>query len=191
MEYWNHNTAYYGWVKKNTLGCKDILDVGCGDGSLVRFLDDGKRKVCGIDVDRDCVKRAVGASGGRFVCGQFETYEFERKFDAVIFSASIHHMDMEKAIIKAKSILKTGGVILIVGPAKPSTAFDWTIEGMRVIPCAVMSKIRHMKSSEENNVPVSYKLPKMNEVRVIAGRMMPHCKIRYGLYYRYLLKWRM
>ncbi|MBR2801520.1 MAG: hypothetical protein IKE21_02845 [Erysipelotrichaceae bacterium] len=44
--YWNHNSAYYPWIKKKTADCHHILDVGCGDGSLMRYLDDGKKEVC-------------------------------------------------------------------------------------------------------------------------------------------------
>lgn len=106
--YWNHNVAYYDWIKNTTIACKDILDVGCGDGSLFRYLDNGKRMLVGIDVDEECIKRTLDESTSndvQFICNRFETYNFEEKFDAVIFIASIHHMDMTVALSKAKSIL--------------------------------------------------------------------------------------
>ena len=51
--YWNHNSAYYPWIKKKTADRHHILDVGCGDGFLVRYLDDGTKKITGIDPDQD------------------------------------------------------------------------------------------------------------------------------------------
>ncbi len=63
-------------------------------------------------------------------------------------------MDMTAALSKAKSILRSGGMILIAGLAKPSNFFDWVVEAFRVIPCAIVSKIRHMQSSEKNHIPV-------------------------------------
>lgn len=190
--YWNHNVAYYKWIRNNTMTCKNILDVGCGDGSLVRYLNDGKRSIVGIDINGSCIKCASNKydeANTAFICDNFETYKFEDKFDAVVFVASIHHMNMATAVNKAKAILKTDGIILIVGLAKPSNFFDWTVEIFRVIPCFVLSKVRHMQSSEKNNVPVSYEFQGMNEVRSIANYLLPSSKIRYGLYYRYLLKW--
>ncbi len=191
--YWNHNTAYYGWIKKNTANCRDILDVGCGDGSLVRYLEDSRRSISGIDIDEGCIKRALGEYGTantNYICGDFETYNFGKEFDAVIFVASIHHMDMAAALNKAKAILKPGGMILIVGLAKPSNPLDWLVEALRVVPCVVISKVRHMQSSEDGGIPVSYDFQGMNEVREIADSLLPSSKIKYGLYYRYLLNWR-
>ncbi|WP_363316685.1 class I SAM-dependent methyltransferase [uncultured Dysosmobacter sp.] len=191
--YWNHNVAYYDWIKNSTMACKDILDVGCGDGSLVRYLDDGKRTLVGIDGDEACIKRALNESGSnnaQFIYNRFEAYNFEKKFDAVVFVASIHHMDMTVALNKAKSILKPDGMILIVGLAKPSNFFDWVVEAFRVIPCTIVSKIRHMQSSEDNHISVSYHFQEMNEIRTTADILLPSSKIKYGLFYRYLLWWK-
>lgn len=191
--YWNHNVAYYDWIKNTTIACKDILDVGCGDGSLVRYLDDGKRNLVGIDVDQSCIKHALNESNSdnvQFFCTHFEAYDSGQKYDAVIFIASIHHMDMSVALEKAKSILKPDGMILIVGLAKPSNFLDWVVEAFRVIPCAIVSRIRHIQSCEENNIPVSYHFPTMNEIRATANALLPSYKMKYGLFYRYLLWWK-
>ncbi len=53
-----------------------------------------------------------------------KTYNFDKKFVAIIFIASIHHMDITVALNKTKSILKPNGMILIAGLAKPSNLFD-------------------------------------------------------------------
>lgn len=191
--YWNHNVAYYHWIKKMTIACREILDVGCGDGSLVRYLDDGKRMLVGIDVDEECIKYALHEAASdhvQYICSRFEAYGFEKKFDAVVFIASIHHMDMKAALRKAKSILKPQGLILIVGLAKPSNCIDWAVEALRVIPCRILSKIKHMQSSEENNIPVSYHFQELNEVRATANRLLPSFNIKYGLFFRYLLWWK-
>ena len=191
--YWNHNVAYFDWIKNATIECNDILDVGCGDGSLVHYLDDGKKMLVGIDAEEKCINRALSESDShniQFICGRFELHNFEKKFDAVIFVASLHHMDMTVALNKAKSILKPDGMILIVGIAKPSNFFDWMVEALRVIPCKIASKIKHERTTEENNVPVSYHFPKMNEVRATANILLPLARLKYGLFFRYLLLWK-
>lgn len=55
--YWNHNSAYNPWVKKKTMNCRSILDVGCGDGSLILYLNDGIKKIIGIDPDRRSIEK--------------------------------------------------------------------------------------------------------------------------------------
>ncbi len=192
MNYWNHNTAYYGWIKKETANCRSVLDVGCGDGSLIAYLDDGSKKLTGIDRDKFCISKADSnrkAYNTEFICSSFEDFQPGDKFDAVTFVASLHHMEMKRAIEKSVSVLNDGGVLLAVGLAKPSTAVDHVIEWLRVIPCAVISRIRRMRSSESESIPVSYDFPEMDEVRKTADEMLPGYSIKYGLYYRFLLKW--
>lgn len=189
--YWNHNVAYYDWLKRETASCASVLDVGCGNGVLCAVLDDGRKTVTGIDPDEGCIQAALArrSENEEFLCAAFETYRFDGSFDAVVFVASLHHMEMRYAVQKAKALLNPGGRLLVVGLAKPSNILDYLIEGLRVLPCAVISRVKHMKTSEEQNIPVSYSFPAMNEVRETARELLTGAKLRYGLYYRYLLKW--
>ncbi len=191
--YWNHNTAYYKWIKRRTADCRSVLDVGCGDGSLLAYLDDGSKKLTGIDIDPSCIFRANSknkSANTQYLCCSFDGYKTHSFYDAVIFVASIHHMDMPAAIERAKALLSPNGLLIIVGLATPSTVMDYMIEGLRILPCKVISQLKLMQSSETRNIPVSYKLPSLNEVRDILPKTLPHSVIKYGLYYRYLLAWR-
>ncbi len=191
--YWNHNTAYYKWIKRRTAACGSVLDVGCGDGSLIAYLDDGSKKLTGIDIDPSCIFRAESrnkSANTQFLCCSFDGYETRRLYDAVVFVASIHHMDMTAAIERGKQLLSPNGLLIIVGLASPSTVMDYAAEGLRIIPCNVISRLKNMQSSESRSIPVSYKLPSLSEVRGIVSRTLPHAVIKYGLYYRYLLVWR-
>lgn len=192
MEYWNHNTAYYKWIKKQVIHCSRILDVGCGDGSLIGFLDDCNKHLTGIDSYEPCIKKAKSQFQSErcdFYCDDFLEHSFDCKFDAIIFVASIHHMNMRKALEKAKSLLDENGVILIVGLGKPSSFLDYIIECSRVIPSFIISKCKKIHSCEDENIPVSYELPAMNEIRNIKNEVLVGAKIRDGLFYRYLVKW--
>ena len=190
--YWNHNTAYYGWIEKRLSGRRRILDVGCGDGSLAAFLNDGMRTIMGIDAEEDCIARArdaVDSPNVSFLCAKFEEYQSEELFDAVIFAASLHHMNMREALNKAKGILSPGGRLLIVGLAASSTVTDHLLELFRVLPAKVLSALHRIRTAEELGTPASYNFPPMNEVRRTAHALLPGAVIRYGLYYRYLLEW--
>ena len=66
--YWNHNSAYYPWIKEKTGHCQTILDAGCGDGTLVFFLNDGEKRITGIDPDAQSIKKAAAAKTGENLC---------------------------------------------------------------------------------------------------------------------------
>lgn len=190
--YWNHNSAYYPWVQKKVASCRTVLDVGCGDGSLALFLDDGIKRIIGIDSDHHCIERAssVNNSGNlQFCCCGFENYTPDMRFDAIVFVASIHHMDMAESLQKAKSLLSPTGKLLVVGLAAPSAITDWVLEAARVIPSKVISAFHHMQSSEDLNLPTAYDSPAMKDIRSIVKKELPRARMHYGLHYRYLLEW--
>ncbi len=189
--YWNHNSAYYPWIKKKTENCKNILDVGCGDGSLVFFLSDGTKRIVGIDTDNNCIEKAISKDSSNchlYGCS-FEDYTTDMRFDAIVFVASIHHMDMISSLQKAKSLLAPSGKLLIVGLAAPSTIADWILEAARVIPSKVISSLHHIQTSEQLGIKTSYDLPGMKDVRNMVKQELPEARIHYGLHYRYLLEW--
>ena len=126
----------------------------------------------------------------KYLNKDFLEYDFKnQKFDVIIFVASIHHMDMKNALIKAKRILNKNGIILIVGLAKPSSIIDWTVEIIRILPSKIISTFKQIKTSEDLNINVSYDFPMMREVRNVCNKELENYKIRYGLHYRYLLYW--
>ncbi len=190
--YWNHNSAYYPWVRKKTANCRTVLDVGCGDGSLAWFLADDTKRIVGIDADEHCIEKARSVERGGnvgLICCSFRDFTPNTAFDAIVFAASIHHMDMTKALQKAKSLLTPCGKLLIVGLARPSAAIDWALEAVRFLPSKILSAVHHMQTSEELSLPVAYDYPTMKEIRSIVKRELPSAKIHYALHYRYLLEW--
>ncbi|RVU97153.1 class I SAM-dependent methyltransferase [Coriobacteriales bacterium OH1046] len=194
LPYWNHNAAYYAWVRSEVATCSSILDVGCGNGALARYLSTGGNRIVGIDPAQGCIERARALSSGDvrvvFECVPFSSYQAPpESFDAILFVASLHHMDAAEALGKAKSLLASGGKIVIVGLASPSSLLDWAVEALRAIPCRISSAIHRENSSEKLEIPTSYKFPAMSDVRALAGRMLPGARLRHGLHYRYLLTW--
>ena len=191
---WNHNSNYYKWIENEIEDKTKILDVGCGDGSLVNYLNNNKREILGIDISEKCIERAnhniKKNDNIKFILTSFEDFDNKNEcYEAIIFCATLHHMEMKQAISKSKNILNKGGILLIVGLYKPSSIWEWILEFLRVIPCLIFSKLNKMKNSEDLDIPTSYDIPKMCEIKKIFNMLIPGYSISYGLYYRYLLKW--
>ncbi|MGT2907822.1 class I SAM-dependent methyltransferase [Streptococcus dentiloxodontae] len=193
--YWNHNTAYFSWIGQQLAnGEQKILDVGCGDGRLAMYLSAKERTIIGIDPDEACIQRACSQNKYEnnlcFQTTTFEDFQAESEsFDAIIFVASLHHMDMTRAVQKVVSLLKPEGHLIIVGLAKPSAITDWLIEAVRIIPVKISNFLHHTTTTEALEVPVSYNFPRMNAVRQLLKTELQGATLRRGLYYRYLLSW--
>ena len=98
-----------------------ILDFGCGDGNLIRLLqDEGFRNVTGIEPDRTLLydtdltgKVIVGSAPELPFCGE--------TFDAIISNAVLHHLPDEAALIASVKdffrILRDGGLFCYTEPA--------------------------------------------------------------------------
>ena len=98
-------------------------------------------------------------------------------------------MDMTESLRKAKSLLSSCGILVIVGLAKPSTIPDWILEAARVLPSKLSSLLHHIRTSEELGVKTDYRLPRMSDVSRIVRQELPGARIHYALHYRYLLEW--
>jgi len=190
---WNHNYAYNRWIAKMIGNRNNILDVGCGDGTLALYLRTTDNDILGIDISDSSIQKANKKNIYRnvsFIQTPFEEFQANNEsFDAIVFVASIHHMDMIKAIDKAKKLLAKNGVLIIVGLAKPSSLFDWIVELARIIPSKTISIIKKNITSEELEIDVSYDFPTMETVRQICKEKLCGYSLRFGLHYRYLLTW--
>ncbi len=191
--YWTHNVAYHEWILRHISPTDSVLDVGSGDGLLLEKLSTMCRICVGVEPHAKSAERAekrlenIKNAAVRAVT--LDGFQSDEKFDAVIFAASIHHMDMEKALIKAKSHLVHGGKILIIGCAKPKGIGDFAVDALRVIPAKIGSILHGERDGGEIGVPTQGPELSLREIKNIVKRELPRAKIRRGLYYRYLLSW--
>lgn len=108
-----------------------ILDVGCGDGGLVRFLTREGARVVGLECSQVQLRHAEAAArigGESYVFGRGEDLPFEdRSFDAVVFSNSLHHVApeaMDRALEEAGRVLRPGGLLYVVEPLAEGPLFE-------------------------------------------------------------------
>ncbi|MBI2672554.1 methyltransferase domain-containing protein [Candidatus Woesearchaeota archaeon] len=101
-------------IKKHIKKNDKILEIGCGSGNLLRFIECDN--IYGLDISSNMVKEAKkSVPNGNFIAGDAENLPYENNlFDKVIISEVLYYLpDMEKAISEAKRVLKKDGVILI------------------------------------------------------------------------------
>jgi len=111
---------------------RDVLDVGCGDGWLVRRLASAGARVVGLDPSRDALDRARsdGSSDAslRYVEGVAEALELpDASFDVVIFFNSLHHVppeSMDAALAEAARVLRRDGLLYVQEPLAHGPAFE-------------------------------------------------------------------
>ena len=96
----------------------DVLDVGCGTGVLFRdYLTRGVCSVTAVDISPEMVKIAAAKfpeESIRVLCGDMETLELLRRFDAaMVYNAFPHFLDPERLINVLAHHLKPGGRLSI------------------------------------------------------------------------------
>ncbi|NLW48253.1 MAG: class I SAM-dependent methyltransferase [Firmicutes bacterium] len=78
-----------------------ILDLGCGPGNIVKFLvnQDKGYKILGVDLSPKMLKIArQNVPTEQFIIGDIRHLQMERKFDAVIVSFCMIHLNDDEAI---------------------------------------------------------------------------------------------
>jgi SAM-dependent methyltransferase len=99
----------------------EILDVGCGPGTITAALAKATGSAVGIDISAKAVAaaRAMAADARLpnvgFVRGTMTALPFdEARFDAVFFHAVLYHLDaatLATTLSEAKRVLKPGGIL--------------------------------------------------------------------------------
>ncbi len=120
-------------VMRENLPLKDaaVLDVGCGDGSLVRFMTREGARVTGLEPSAAQLARAKSptpAGQERYRRGGGEALDFDDgTFDAVVFFNSLHHIPVAlqaTALAEAQRVLRPGGLLYIQEPVAAGPYFE-------------------------------------------------------------------
>jgi SAM-dependent methyltransferase len=111
---------------------RDVLDVGCGEGWLVRRLGEHGARAVGVDPLAVALERARAqepdAPGERYLeAGAEELPLPDRSFDAVVFFNSLHHVPedrMDAALAEAARVLRSGGLLYVQEPVAEGEFFE-------------------------------------------------------------------
>ena len=173
MDYWNHNTAYHGWIASIAARCSPVAST-----------------LTGIDPDTAAISAATARLAAdpkaTLITGDFRTDDFgDARFDIITFVASLHHMDTAAALDKARSLLRPGGVIAVIGLSKPT--WPWLLLDIIRWPVVRLSGVLHHESWPD--ITVTDPAESLTETRALIHAALPGARFRYGMYFRYLAEW--
>ncbi len=101
-----------------------ILDIGCGAGTLSFYLASKGNNVLGIDISSKAVKACIaskkelGLKNVDFKQLDFHSKLASKKFDVVIFTEVIEHLEDDKKALKAiHNMLETKGIMVLSTPS--------------------------------------------------------------------------
>ncbi|MEV5828265.1 class I SAM-dependent methyltransferase [Spirillospora sp. NPDC052242] len=193
-EYWNHNTHYHPLVLRGVpRGCREALDVGCGDGLLARRLAPRAARVTGLDRSAEMIERARAlsrdAGNVRFVESGLLEYDLpEARYDFVCSVAAIHHMDFAAALTAMRDAVRPGGTLVVVGLANNAGLGD-LLYSAAGLPAHHFHRARHRRIAGDPGAPVTDPDMTWAEVRDGARRVVPGVVFRRHLLWRYSLVW--
>lgn len=194
-DYWNHNTHYHPLVLDAVPeNCGAALDVGCGDGLLVRKLADRAREVTGVDADPAMVRLARARTGHlpHVTCVTADFLTAEERFPAASYDlvtavATVHHMPFTPAVTALARRVAPGGRLVVLGLGRDRTALDWARTAAAAPVAAGYRRLRH--EVDPPGVPMRDPELSWGEVRRRMRRLLPGCRFRRHLLWRFSVVW--
>ena len=191
--YWNHNVHYHRLVLDAVPdGCREALDVGCGDGLLARKLAGKAAFVTGVDRSPEMIRQARPTASRNITFLEADYLDGaalpEGKYDFISAVAVLHHAPFEDAVEGLVRLLAPGGRLVIVGMAYNRTALDWVISGCGV-PVSLLLRRRRGGKRAPAGMPMEDSTLNWGEARRAARRLLPGCRYRRRLLWRYTAVW--
>jgi SAM-dependent methyltransferase len=116
-----------------TVEGRRMIDVGCGDGALVRALARRGAQITGVEIDARALAPALAAPAvgdERYVEGRAEALPFDdASLDTVVFFNSLHHVPvplLDAALAEAARVLVPDGLLFVLEPVAAGAYFEVT-----------------------------------------------------------------
>jgi len=115
------------------LAGRDVVDVGCGGGGLVRELTARGARVVGVAISDEQLAPAIAHDAGsdaRYLVGRAQALPLEdASADVVVFMRSLHHVptaDLMRSLREARRVLQPDGIAYVAEPLAEGDFFALT-----------------------------------------------------------------
>lgn len=110
---------------------KDVVDIGCGGGALVRELMARGARVVGVEISESQLAAAVDQDdgrGARYVVGEAQRLPLDdSSADVAVFMRTLHHVpepSMLEALREAGRVVRTDGLVYVAEPLTEGDFFE-------------------------------------------------------------------
>jgi ubiquinone/menaquinone biosynthesis C-methylase UbiE len=202
-ERWNHNTHYHEFLlARLPERFGRALEIGCGTGSFARLLAGRAERVLAIDLSTQMIRLARERSRPHanidFVEGDVMTRQFpEAEFDCVATLTTLHHLPLEAALTKIKTMLKPGGVFLCLDLYRRSTLTDLLSDCVAYPASMLLRTLKTGRPKPPRDVRAVYAehektdtyltLPQLKQA---CARILPGALVTRHLLWRYSIVWK-
>jgi len=194
---------YEAWLLANVpRGKRAALEIGCGVGDVSRRLSDAFEHVDAIDFSPGMIaeakRRTTSDAAIEYVCtDMFEWLATHpNAYDCIVSIATLHHVDLDAALVAMSQALKPGGMLLVIDLCAR--------DGWRNMPINAFAKfVALAREVIVNRGLMPWKLRRaywqhgrnetylsVSEVERIAHARLPGAEVRGRLLWRYTIRWR-
>lgn len=201
-ERWNHNNCYFKNLLKYLNDDNEvILEIGCGKGELSNLLAKKSEHVIAVDLADKMIEKAISNYGYKnidFISKNILDMEFEENsLDAIVTTATAHHLPYEWLLKFAHKTLKPGGKLIVLDLYKAKNFTDIFFNLIAVIPHLFMNILNNRKiytgdehSREIWNRHVEHDTyMTLQEIRLLTHEHLPGATLTRKLFWRYLMVW--
>jgi ubiquinone/menaquinone biosynthesis C-methylase UbiE len=195
-----------------------VLEIGCGTGGFARRLAERSQHVLALDLSGEMIRIAREQSA------QFPNIEFQladvrdvpfpiASFDCIATIATLHHLPFPEMLLKMKTALKPGGVLLVLDLFEPArisdslvpSSSDSLVAGLSdyllnllAIPVSVSLRLLHhgrlLPRREVRDAWSAHErhdsYPTITGVHALCDEILPGAKIKKHLLWRYSIIWK-
>ena len=192
---WNHNTHYHSYLLQQIPHriCR-ALDVGCGLGLFARKLSERSKVVDALDVDSAVLSSAAFLNPvpnifylrADFLVDPLPADDY----DVIVSIAALHHMDIEAALKRAKSLLRPSGKLMILGLYRESAFPDYAYSVVS-IPLNFLLLKRHQALVQKTIAvaPIRPAHLSLKQIKKVSEVVIPGYRLQRHLFWRYSLIW--
>lgn len=182
--------------------CESALEVGCGMGEFTRRLAARAQRVTGVDLSPEMLRlaraRSVQQPNIEYLLGDVMQLDLPLAgYDCIVTIATLHHLQLDAALARLKSLLNSGGLLVIQDLIRDDGIVDLFTSAL-ALPVNLALRLwktgRLLPPKELRQAWLEHGQGEvyltMSQVRQMCKRDLPGASARRHLFWRYTIVWR-